>query len=73
MPSTKNKFHASFFQSYLKKGMLAGKHAAQMCRSDELMPKDLLPMISKVGTVNPINGPATYQGQGCLIHSIKLM
>jgi hypothetical protein len=40
---------------------------------EELMPKDLLPMISNVGTVNPIKGPATYQGQGCLIHSKKFI
>ena len=33
------------------------------------MPKDLLPMINNVGTVNPISGPAIYQGQGCFIHS----
>ena len=72
MPNTKNKFHTSFFQSYLKNGMLAGIHEAQMCRSDELMPKDLFPKINKAGTVNPINGPATYQAQGCLINSIIL-
>src|SRR5690606_12000859 len=70
MPNTKNKFHTSFFQSYLKNGMLAGIHEAQMCRNDELMPNDLLPIIKSAGTVKPINGPATYQGQGCFINSI---
>ena len=53
--------------------MLAGMHAAQTCRSDELIPNVLLPIISKPGTINPINGPATYQGQGCLIKSIILI
>src|SRR5690606_17057479 len=70
MPNTKNKFHTSFFQSYLKNGMLAGIHEAQTCRNDELMPNDLLPIIKSTGTVKPISGPATYQGQGCFINSI---
>ena len=63
IPDTKNKFHSSFFQSYLKKGILAGIQAAHICRNDEEIPKDLLP-ISNNGTINPINGPAIYQGQG---------
>lgn len=50
--------------------MLAGTHEAQMWRSDELIPKDLFPIINSAGTVKPINGPATYQGQGCFINSI---
>src|SRR5690606_6315333 len=70
IPNTKNKFHTSFFQSYLKNGMLAGIHEAQTWRNDELMPKDLLPIIKSAGTVKPINGPATYQGQGCFKNSI---
>lgn len=70
MPNTKNKFHTSFFQSYLKNGRLAGIHEAQMWRNDELIPKDLLPIIKSTGTVKPINGPATYQGQGYFINSI---
>jgi hypothetical protein len=65
IPNTKNKFHTSFFQSYLKKGMLAGIHEAQMSLSDELMPNDLLPIIKSAGTVSPIKGPAIYQAQGC--------
>src|SRR5690606_21400410 len=73
MPNTKNKFHTSFFQSYLKNGMLAGIHEAQMCRNDELMPNDLLPIIKSTGTVKPISGPATYHAQGCLIISIILL
>jgi hypothetical protein len=64
MPLTKNKFHTSFFQSYLKKEILAGKQAAHTCRSEEEIPNDLLPVIKSVGTISPINGPATYQGQG---------
>src|SRR5690606_2924434 len=72
IPSTKNKFHTSFFQLYLKNGILAGIHEAQMWRSDELIPKDLLPIIKSAGTVKPINGPATYHGQGCFINSIIL-
>lgn len=34
--------------------MFAVIHAAQICRNDELIPKDLLPKISKAGTVRPI-------------------
>ena len=49
---------------YLKKEILAGRHAAQICLSEELMPKVLLPKINKRGTVKPINGPDTYHGQG---------
>jgi hypothetical protein len=45
--------------------------AAQTCRSEELMPNDLLPIMSSAGTVNPIKGPATYHGHGCLIHSSR--
>ena len=69
MPITKKKFHISFFQSYLKNGMFAGIQAAQAWRKFALMPKFLLPKISSAGTVRPTNGPATYQGQGCLINS----
>jgi len=54
----------------LKNEILAGTHEAQMCRNDELMPNDLLPIIKSVGTVKPINGPATYQAQGCFRNSI---
>ena len=54
----------SFFQSYLKKGMLAGIHAAQTWRKEEEMPKVLLPISSRVGTISPMIGPATYHGQG---------
>jgi hypothetical protein len=57
----------------LKKEILAGKQAAQMCLNDEETPSLLLPMINNNGTVNPIKGPATYHGQGCLINSIKLI
>ena len=71
MPPTKKRFHASFFHSYRKKEMSPGKHAAQICRKDEEMPKVLLPKINNKGTVSPISGPATYHGQGCLIHSMK--
>ncbi len=47
-----------------------GRHAAQMCRNDEEIPKVLLPIISNVGTVNPISGPAMYHGHGFVINSI---
>src|SRR5690606_34945949 len=70
IPKTKNKFHASFFQSYLKNEILAGTHDAQICRSDELIPKLLFPKINNAGTVKPINGPAMYHGQGCFKNSI---
>lgn len=69
IPKTKNKFHTSFRQLYLKKGILVGRHAAQICLSDELIPKDLLPNINNAGTVSPMSGPATYQGQGDLMSS----
>lgn len=34
--------------------MFAGIQAAQICRNDELIPKDLLPKIIKAGTIRPI-------------------
>lgn len=71
IPATKNKFQTSFFQSYLKKEILAGITAAQMCRNEDEIPKDLFPKSSKTGTVKPIIGPATYQGQGFRIISNK--
>ena len=46
-----------------------GIQEAQMCRSEELTPKDLFPKIKSAGTVRPINGPATYHGHGCKINS----
>jgi hypothetical protein len=73
IPNTKKRFHISFFQSYLKNGTFAGTQAAHTCRNEELIPNYLLPMISKVGTFSPINGPATYHGQGCLIQSMNVM
>ena len=73
IPPTKKRFHISFFQSYLKKGILAGRQAAQTCLSDDDIPKALLPMSKSNGTISPIKGPATYQGQGCFIHSIKFI
>ena len=57
MPATKNKFHESFFQSYLKKSIFAGIQAAQTCLSVEEIPKDLLPKINKTGMVKPIKRP----------------
>jgi hypothetical protein len=52
---------------------LDGTHAAHTCLNEEEIPKVLFPKINKAGTINPINGPATYQGQGCLINSITVM
>jgi hypothetical protein len=49
---------------YLKKLRLAGKQAAQICLRLEEMPNVLFPTNNKVGTINPIIVPATYQGQG---------
>ena len=69
IPNTKNRFHTSLFQSYLKKGILAGMQDAQICRRDELIPNDLFPRIKRAGTVKPISGPAIYQGHGSLIKS----
>jgi hypothetical protein len=57
----------------LKKGMFAGKQTAQICRSDDDMPKFLLPIIKSVGTVSPINRPDRYQGQGFCRISIILL
>jgi hypothetical protein len=47
--------------------------AAHTWRREEEMPKDLLPKINKIGTINPMIGPATYHGQGCLIISMIVM
>lgn len=63
-PVTKNKFHASFFHSYLKKGIFDGKQAAQICLRADDIPKALLPNINRTGTIRPISGPATYHGHG---------
>lgn len=38
----------------------------QTCLRLEEMPKVLLPTSNSNGTVKPIKGPETYQGQGCL-------
>src|SRR5688572_5276776 len=73
IPPTKKRFHISFFQSYLKKGILAGRQAAHTCLSDDDIPKALLPISKSNGTISPIKGPATYQGQGCFIHSRKFI
>jgi hypothetical protein len=64
IPATKNKFHDSFFQSYLKKGILAGKQAAQICLRLDDMPKGLFPIIKSIGTIKPIIVPPTYHGHG---------
>src|SRR5690606_15002634 len=69
IPTTKNIFQISFFQSYLKKEMLAGRQAAQAWRRLALMPKFLFPKINNAGTVSPTSGPAMYQGQGCFKNS----
>src|SRR5690606_24881230 len=69
IPNTKSKFHISFFQSYLKNGILAGIHDAHIWRNDELIPNDLFPIIKSEGTVSPTNGPAMYQAQGCFKNS----
>jgi hypothetical protein len=41
-------------QLYLKNGISAGIQAAQICRNDDDIPKDLFPINNKVGTVSPI-------------------
>src|SRR5687767_1266846 len=69
MPTTKKRFQASFFQSYLKYEILEGKQAAQIWRNEEETPNDLLPASNKTGTINPISGPEIYQGQGWLSQS----
>jgi hypothetical protein len=53
----------------LKKGIRDGITAAQICRSEEEIPKALFPVTRRNGTINPISGPATYQGHGCLNQS----
>jgi hypothetical protein len=67
IPPMKNRFHDSFFQSYLKKGISLGIHAAHIWRRLAEMPKCLLPKINKAGTISPIKVPAMYQGQGEVI------
>src|ERR1700757_3450275 len=37
-----------------------------MCLSEEEIPKALFPKIKSAGIMSPINGPLTYQGQGCV-------
>jgi hypothetical protein len=49
--------------------MVPGIQAAQMCRKEEEIPKDLFPRMSSTGTINPMRGPATYQGQGAVSDS----
>lgn len=70
MPATKSKFHISFFQSYLKKEILEGKQAAQICLRVADMPNDLFPINSNAGTISPIKGPDTYHGHGLFKYSI---
>src|SRR5687768_3568050 len=64
IPATKNRFHTSFFQSYLKNEILPGIQEAQICLSEEEIPKCLFPINNNAGTVRPINVPATYHGHG---------
>jgi len=66
IPNANIKFHDSAFQSYLKNLTLVGMHMAQIWRKDDEIPNALLPNKSKSGTINPINGPVIYQGQGCV-------
>src|SRR4051794_18121984 len=70
IPATKNKFHNSFFQLYLKNLMSEGMNAAHICLKFDEIPKLLLPNISSNGTTNPIRVPVIYHGHGCLINSI---
>jgi len=60
IPRTKTRFHVSFFQSYSKKGIFAGAHAAFICLKEEDIPNDLFPRSKRAGTVNPIRGPAFF-------------
>ena len=46
-----------------------GMQAAQMCRNEEEIPKDLFPIINKVGTISPMRGPAMYQGSVFILSS----
>jgi hypothetical protein len=73
IPATKKRFQASFFQSYRKKDIFPGKHTAQIWRRDEEIPKALLPSNNRAGTISPISGPPTYQGQGCFNQSTTLI
>lgn len=67
IPPIKKRFQDSFFQSYLKNGILLGMQAAQIWRRLEDMPKCLLPKINRAGTMRQISAPAMYQGQGEVI------
>src|SRR4030095_1103608 len=73
MPPAKKRLHTSFFQLYLKKEISAGKQAAQICRKLDERPKTLFPNNKSKGTISPINGPLTHQGQGCFKISIILV
>jgi len=42
-----------------------------MCLKEELIPKDLFPISNSIGTINPIKGPAMYQGHGSNIQFIS--
>src|SRR5439155_9413779 len=65
VPARKPRFQVPvFFQSYRKNATLPGKQAAQMCRKLLEKPNDLLPRSSRTGTISPMSGPPTYQGQG---------
>src|SRR5699024_1528512 len=60
----------AFFQSYWKNSILPGIQAAQVWRKLEDTPNCLPPISSRMGTINPMSGPATYHGHGCCKNSV---
>src|SRR5690606_16723567 len=74
MPATKRMFHISFRQllSLRKETLVRGRAMEQKCRKLPEMPMLLPPIRSSKGTVRPINGPTTYQGQGCIRASLNI-
>ena len=72
IPATKNKFQDSAFQLYFKKGIPAGNIAAHTCRYEADAAKGLLSNHWSSTITSPINGPATYQGQGWLMNPYKV-
>ena len=64
IPPANTRFQDSLFQSWLRNSKLLGMQAAHRWRNEELMPNVRFSKIRWRGTINPMMGPATYQGQG---------
>ncbi len=71
----KNRFHDSCRQSFSRKYPIVvfGAHMEHRCRKLLDMPNGFPTVTNNKGTVSPINGPETYQGQGSSIHSMRIL